>query len=474
MHEVGRRIVADDLREGTLLPREAELAQSYGVSRQAVREALKVLAAKGMLTTRRRAGSRVSPRSLWNLLDPDVLAWHAIVGLSPEFLRDLVEFRALVEPNTAALAARRASPDQHERIAACVEAMRAAVDDGDRFHDADVAFHVAVFTASGNALIDRLSTIVEPVLQVSSTVQGSASERTAWAGDHERVATAIANHDADGAEAAMRYVVEMYNGEVSSDERGRVSADAAVVWKTSDKSLLYPSGALHGQLAHQIGEQIVSGTLAEGETLPRESELALKYKVSRQAVREAIKVLAAKGLVSTRRRAGTTVTAREDWNLLDHDVIAWHNPRDLSFQFLTDLIELRQLVEPACAALAAERRDATQLARISRAMAEMRRTAADPDWVDADVEFHIAIAAASGNTLLKSLCRMLAPVLEASMKGQGNLAPTLEVALEMHESIERGIIAGDPERASMAMAAMLRLTDSRLHEVLGLGTQRSA
>ncbi|SDB30424.1 DNA-binding transcriptional regulator, FadR family [Bauldia litoralis] len=457
-----------------MLPREAELAQSYGVSRQAVREALKVLAAKGMLTTRRRAGSRVSPRSLWNLLDPDVLAWHAIVGLRPEFLRDLVEFRALVEPNTAALAARRASPDQLERIVGTAEAMRAAVDDCDRFHDADVAFHAAVFAASGNALIDRLSTIVEPVLQVSSTVQSSASERTAWAGDHERVATAIANHDADGAEAAMRYVVDMYNGEVSTDERGRVSADAAVVWKTSDASLLYPSGALHGQLAHQIGEQIVSGTLGEGVTLPRESELALKYKVSRQAVREALKVLAAKGLVSTRRRAGTTVTARENWNLLDHDVIAWHNPKDLSFQFLIDLIELRQLVEPPSAALAAARRSPAQMARISSAMSEMRRTAAESNWVDADVEFHMAVAAASGNAILVSLSRILAPVLEASMKGQGNLAPTLEVALEVHAAIEQGIVAADPERAGAAMAAMLSLTDSRLHEAVGLGKQRSA
>ena len=118
---------------------------------------------------------------------------------------------------------------------------------------------------------------------------------------------------------------------------------------------LYPSVALHGQVAHEIGRRIVSGAVAEGEFLPRESELAEQFGVSRQAVREALKVLAAKGLVTSRRRAGTFVVPRANWNLLDPDVIAWHPPEKFSPAFLRDIIELRRLIEPAAAAFAAER-----------------------------------------------------------------------------------------------------------------------
>ena len=114
------------------------------------------------------------------------------------------------------------------------------------------------------------------------------------------------------------------------------------------------------------------------------------------------------------------------------------------------------------------------MARIQAAMAEMRRTAAEPDWFDADVEFHMAVAAASGNAIVRCLSRILAPLLEASMKRQGNLAPTLDVALDMHAAIEEGIAAGDPQSASKAMAAMLSLTNTRLQEIMGQGAQRCA
>ncbi len=485
-HEIGRRIVAGDLRESILLPREAELSEAYHVSRQAVREALKVLAAKGLITTRRRTGSLVAPRRHWNLLDPDVLAWHARTGVSIEFLRDLVEFRVMIEPEAAALAAARASAEQLVRIAAAVEGMRDNTTDTDRFYVADLAFHIAVFAASDNSLIDRLSTIMAPLLQANFRIERTAPvdyRRTVER--HERIYAAIARHDPTAARAAMRDVLAVNIGEVEAISRqsgaasglrlvGYDDVDSDGPDETGAVGDLYPSRALHGRVVHTIGRQIVTGAIHEGQTLPREADLAEQYQVSRQAIREALKVLAAKGLVSTRRRAGTAVASRSDWNLLDSDIIAWHHPRDLPVDFLTDLIELRLLVEPAAAALAAERRDSAQMKRIATAMTDMRRTASDPDWMAADVEFHVAIAVASGNTLIERLSRILAPLLEASMKGQGNLAPSLEVAIDVHAAIEAGIAARDPERARKAMEAMLRLTDSRLRLIMGGGTRLRA
>ncbi len=170
-HVIGRRIVSGTIPEGALLPREAELVTEFGISRQAVREALKVLAAKGLVVSRRRTGTRVQVRRCWNLLDPDVLAWHPPEKLDPAFIADLVELRRVVEPTAAAFAAERATPEQIDAIGAALEGMRRSVDDGDAFVRYDAAFHIAVNVASGNALFDRLSLIVEPLLRASFALQ---------------------------------------------------------------------------------------------------------------------------------------------------------------------------------------------------------------------------------------------------------------------------------------------------------------
>jgi DNA-binding FadR family transcriptional regulator len=121
------------------------------------------------------------------------------------------------------------------------------------------------------------------------------------------------------------------------------------------ESRLYPSKALHGQVAHKIGRRIAEGSISTGALLPREAELASQFGVSRQAIREALKVLAAKGLVASRRRTGTHVLPRSSWNLLDPDVLAWHPPERVPRDLLKDLIELRFLIEPAAAEAAASR-----------------------------------------------------------------------------------------------------------------------
>jgi GntR family transcriptional regulator, galactonate operon transcriptional repressor len=217
---------------------------------------------------------------------------------------------------------------------------------------------------------------------------------------------------------------------------------------------LYPSVALHGQVAHEIGRRIVSGAVSEGEFLPRESELAEQFGVSRQAVREALKVLAAKGLVTSRRRAGTYVVPRADWNLLDPDVIAWHPPEKFSPAFLRDIIELRRLIEPAAAAFAAERGGAEQVARIAEALASMTH-AEGKAFSEADAQFHTAIFEASGNELIERLSSILGPLLAASFATHHHLQFPLAPVVAVHQSVYDAIVASDPVRAREAMEQVL-------------------
>jgi DNA-binding FadR family transcriptional regulator len=225
---------------------------------------------------------------------------------------------------------------------------------------------------------------------------------------------------------------------------------------------LYSSTGLHGQVAHSIGRQIVSGQIAPGAFLPREAELSEQFSVSRQAVREGLKVLAAKGLVTSRRRAGTSVTPRATWNLLDPDVLAWHTG-ELPSDFQRDLLELRWLIEPAAASFAAERADIASIARISAALEAIRAGVGMPDAFQAGVvEFHMAVFAASGNSLVERLNAILGPMLATSFRAFTPPFPTedYQTGLNTLTPVYDAIAAGDAAAARAAMEAHLSSASS--------------
>jgi DNA-binding FadR family transcriptional regulator len=225
------------------------------------------------------------------------------------------------------------------------------------------------------------------------------------------------------------------------------------------ESRLYPSKALHGQVAHKIGRRIAEGAIPTSALLPREAELAGQFGVSRQAIREALKVLAAKGLVASRRRTGTHVLPRSSWNLLDPDVLAWHPPERIPPDFLKDLIELRRLIEPAAAEGAAARGSPEDIAAIGGALEDMRRAVDDRGaFIDADLEFHVQIATASGNVLFDRLSSMYAPLLGASFALQGQIRTRDMVesdTLPRHTAVYQAITARDRRAAREAMEALL-------------------
>ena len=163
----------------------------------------------------------------------------------------------------------------------------------------------------------------------------------------------------------------------------------------------YSGRNLHGQVVHELGKRIVGGACPPGEALPNEEELCRELGVSRTALRESVKVLAAKGLVESRPRIGTRVRASESWNLLDPDVLAWRCATLPDAQFVLHLTEMREIIEPSSAALAARNRTPAQLRQIEDAHAKMAAATTLEQWVAADLAFHSAILTATNNPLLR-------------------------------------------------------------------------
>ncbi len=234
----------------------------------------------------------------------------------------------------------------------------------------------------------------------------------------------------------------------------------------------YRGRGLHGEVVERLGQRILSGELAEGATLEL-TELEAELDVSRSVIREALRVLKAKGLIDARQKRGTFVQPRAEWTLLDADVIRWQFEGRSAEQLLSDLAELRGIIEPASAGLAALRRTDEDLAALEQALESMSAAAqGDGDAVEADLAFHRALLAATHNELL---IRAEA-VLEAGLAVRDRLVheaqhddPTSE-----HAAILDAIRDVDAARAIDAASALLakslldldhvRHDDSRLPE----------
>ena len=338
-----------------MLPRETDLSAENRMSRQAVREALKVLAAKGLISTRRRAGSVVTSRHHWNIFDPDVVSWHESDAFVGSMAGPLTDLRQIIEPRAAAMAAVNALDADISAIATALSSLEGRKDNLEERAAADAAFHAAIMAASGNTLLARIAVLLSPAIEVSVRLQDEVRPKDESSDTgHAAILNAIEARSPDRAATIM-----IAHLTASRDEVDRLIARGG--YEAAGQEALiadghYPKTPLHGRLAHDLGRAIVVGTLPPGEFLPREAELAESRGVSRQAVREAFRVLAAKGLVSTRQRSGTSVAERSEWNLLDPDVVEWLGTHRFPGDLLSDLAELREVVEPQAAFMAAERR----------------------------------------------------------------------------------------------------------------------
>ncbi|WP_081987969.1 FadR/GntR family transcriptional regulator [Sphingomonas sp. 37zxx] len=208
-NDIGRAIVTQCYTPESGFPFEAQLCERYGASRSVVREAVKMLTAKGLLRARQRAGTTVQPEEHWNLLDPDVLRWLLERDFSIDLLIDFTEMRMAIEPRAAGLAAETATGPQRALILRAVDRMFAAENGSDDPLEADIAFHRAVIAASNNRFMRQFTELSEATLRFSiRRTNAYAGVSRASAVDHQRVAKAVVGGDSAAASGLMRDLIE--------------------------------------------------------------------------------------------------------------------------------------------------------------------------------------------------------------------------------------------------------------------------
>lgn len=207
--ELGRAIVCGDHGPDDAFPTEAELCRQFGVSRTAVREAVKMLAAKGLVSSKPRQGIRILPEESWNILDPDLLRWSLEGNPTRIVLKEFFQMRIAIEPEAAALGARYSRPDHKRAIREALERMRDATPNSDAARSADVDFHVAILYSTENRFYIRMRDFIRTALNVSirfTTAEVSDYPDTVDA--HATVYRAIENGDAERARQSMRTLID--------------------------------------------------------------------------------------------------------------------------------------------------------------------------------------------------------------------------------------------------------------------------
>ena len=238
---------------------------------------------------------------------------------------------------------------------------------------------------------------------------------------------------------------------------------------TTRKRLPVPAfeRTLHAQVAREIGLQILEGKLMPGAVLPNEADFGMQLGVSRTALREAVKVLAAKGLVEVRRKTGTRVRPQHDWNALDPDVLNWLFSGKGFAVGIPDLLELRLIVEPAGAKLAATRATPENLAEIESALRGMETAVEDSaSSVESDLKFHLAILEATHNTFMRPFGALIQEALRASFKLTNRDRLAFEKSLRRHRDVFEAIRDRNPQAAEAAMQIVLNRTSEDIERSL--------
>ena len=208
--ELGRAIVCGEFGSSDSLPTEADLCDRFGVSRTAVREAVKMLSAKGLIASRPRQGIRILPEEDWNIFDSDLLRWSLEGNPSLKVLKEFLQMRIAIEPEAAALAARFARPERIKAIGDALERMReAGEDDADKALQADIDFHISILYASENRFYIRMRDFTRTALNVSirhtNVIKGNPD---GVIDDHAKVFAAIENGNPERAKNAMFLLID--------------------------------------------------------------------------------------------------------------------------------------------------------------------------------------------------------------------------------------------------------------------------
>jgi len=217
--------------------------------------------------------------------------------------------------------------------------------------------------------------------------------------------------------------------------------------------MAYPDRGLHGHVVRAVGRRIVSGAIEPGTRFNTDA-LEVEFDVSKTVIRESLKVLAAKGLIDARPRRGTYVRPRSEWSLLDPDLLRWQVEGTSKAKLLDDLAEVRQIVEPAAARLAALRRTEKDLVELETALASVGPYSTAAQITEADLRFHRALLSATRNNLLQRMEYVIEIVLHARdllVHADGHR----DDFMPPHVAVLDAVRASDPDAAEAAMRRLL-------------------
>jgi DNA-binding FadR family transcriptional regulator len=196
--------------------------------------------------------------------------------------------------------------------------------------------------------------------------------------------------------------------------------------------------------------------MVPGDKLPTDVEMTERFEASRTALREALKVLTSKGLIEARQRAGTFVRPRDDWDLLDPDVLGWLTPDNIGDALLDDLMEMREVVEPIAARFAASRATEEELAEIEDAYSRMESNVDNlSGFYEADRDFHLAVISACHNQFIDRMSSVVGTILALTFQLQGEAKVELDIGLPAHQEVLERIRQGDRRGAEKAMRATI-------------------
>lgn len=209
--ELGRAIICGEYPRDQSLPTEADLCDKFGVSRTAVREAIKMLTAKGIIRSKPKQGIRIQPEEDWNILDPEMLSWSLEANPSLEVLKEFTQMRIAIEPEACALAARNANPERILIIEQALGRMEEAVNAGDAAAElqADIDFHIAILYATENRFYIRMRDFISTALNVS--IQHTSpikADPKAIIDEHARIFNAIKSGNVERAKNSMFLIID--------------------------------------------------------------------------------------------------------------------------------------------------------------------------------------------------------------------------------------------------------------------------
>lgn len=217
--QLGLAIVRGDLPQGELLPSEFKLCKMLGVSRTAMREAIRSLIAKGLVESRSKIGTRVRPVEFWNHLDADVLRWRLEATDTDTYLRKMFQLRLASEPAAAAIAAQFADADDRARISAAFDAMVTAGADNRLWVEADLEFHKAIYLATHNEFFWPIGQLFNLALKEMFTIAASGSHRSRALAEHRDLKEAIVKGQSELAQALSLKMVQNASSDIARIRR---------------------------------------------------------------------------------------------------------------------------------------------------------------------------------------------------------------------------------------------------------------